>query len=117
MDNDVFHDNTQYARELDAIQEHERHNHVPLETKERQAFVARCRRAHVSVNKLKECENEVNKATEKLRRDMFDLKYKLSFAERWMSEKHVREWRREIDEKWKEINRITESVSRKYFPK
>jgi len=117
MDNDVFHDNTQYARELDEIQEQERHKYRTLVSIENESFAARCRRAHISVKKLKMCEREIREATSPIHHDIADLKIRLANANSRTPEKHLKKWRREFDEKRKEINRITESVSRKYFPK
>ncbi len=120
--------NTDRARILDYIQEidylAENIDQHTMEQQERKAFVARCRKARVSVGKLEQYEKEVLAATETIRNDIRRLESDLNAhyvgryhgRNRPVNEKTRKRWQSELGDKRREMELIINRIRERYFP-
>ena len=121
--------NTDFASRLDFEQqidhEFEQHPEVDIEVKERKAFMERCRRAKVTYTKLKKYEKEVDERTKELKTEIKLLEWKLKnnqvgvrnkiFGSRACKQKDIDRWRKQLDDKRKQLDLIITWIHEKYF--
>ena len=120
--------NTDYASMLDWEQqldyELEQQQEVGIEQQERKAFVDRCRRAKVSVTKLKKYEKEVDEQTKELKADIESLEWRLKYCR--VGDKRKRyaniclqsdfdKWRTQLADKLRQLDNIINRIHDKYF--
>ena len=120
--------NTDYASMLDWEQqldyELEQQQEVDIEQQERKAFTDRCRRAKVSVTKLKKYEKEVDEQTKELKADIESLEWRLKHCR--VGDKRKRyaniclqsdfdKWRTQLADKRRQLDNIINRIHDKYF--
>lgn len=120
--------NSDYASMLDWEQqldyELEQQQEVDIEQQERKAFTDRCRRANVSVTKLKKYEKEVDEQTKELKADIESLEWRLKHCR--VGDKRKRyaniylqsdfdKWRIQLADKRRQLDNIINRIHYKYF--
>lgn len=120
--------NTDFASMLDWEQqldyELEQQQEVDIEQQERKTFADRCRRAKVSVTKLKKYEKEVDEQTKELKADIESLEWRLKHCR--VGDKRKRyaniylqsdfdKWRTQLADKQRQLDNIINRIHDKYF--
>lgn len=120
--------NTDYASMLDWEQqldyELEQQQEVDIEQQERKAFTDRCRRAKVSVTKLKKYEKEVDEQTKELKAGIEILEWRLKHCR--VGDKRKRyayiylqsdfdKWRKQLADMRSQFDLIIARLHEKYF--
>ena len=120
--------NTDYASMLDWEQqldyELEQQQEVDIEQQERKAFTDRCRRAKVSVTKLKKYEKEVDGQTKELKADIESIEWRLKHCRVGDKRKQYAniylqsdfdKWRTQLADKQRQLDNIINRIHDKYF--
>ena len=117
--------NTDYAQRLDFEQNLDyifENVSDDLEVKEYKAFIERCRKAKVSVKKLKMCEKEIKEQTAELKSEIVSLEYKLTHyhvGQCWYGKIYRQsdfdKWRTQLADKRRQLDNIINRIHYKYF--